>query len=97
MKYSIRGELNKNSENSIVTLINQFSLWRLITNTVKTEGSEEECFSFEAWVNTPEEKDEMFQNAKLQVDIYGGWVDWHECYHDESNSPPCNIAETYRR
>ncbi|AYP68274.1 hypothetical protein PQE75_gp205 [Bacillus phage vB_BcoS-136] len=98
MKYSIRGELNKMSEANAISSINSFSLWRLITSIISFDNEDSsDIFIFEAWVNTKEEKDYIFEDMKIEVDKYGGWVDWHMCTHDERIPKPCIVEDRYPR
>jgi hypothetical protein len=94
LKYSIRGNMNLADGTEIVNVLNNYSLWRLVTNTFSDEVQDK--FTFEAWVNTPGDKDDLFTDLKPFVDEYGEVVDWHECSHDEAVQTPCVIAEEYR-
>ncbi|MGM0836054.1 MAG: hypothetical protein ACQEV7_07845 [Bacillota bacterium] len=85
MKYSIRGTIPTDDGTEIVQVINRYSLWRLVT-------SQDEAFTFEAWVNTEADRTSLFEELKP----YAGVIDWHECTHDEADSQPCVIAEEYR-
>lgn len=88
MKYSIRGNMLLSDGSGVVAILNNYSLWRLITGQGET-------FTFEAWVNTQSEKDSLFDDLKPFVDEFGESIDWHECTHDELTPTPCVIAETY--
>lgn len=90
MKYSVRGNMLLSDGSAVVTVLNKYSLWRLITG----QG---ESFTFEAWVNTQADKDALFNELKPFVDEFGEFIDWHECTHDEPAVQPCTIAETYVR
>lgn len=90
MKYSIRGSIHIADGSSVVALINQYVLWRLVT--AETVNG---YFTFEAWLNNEIDKTSLFNNLKPSVDTYTGSIDWHECTHDEIVSYPCVIAETY--
>ncbi|WP_256761395.1 hypothetical protein [Cohnella sp. WQ 127256] len=95
MRYSIRGSIRTRDGSSIVSDINRFVLWRLVTiNAV--DQSEYPIFTFEAWVNSIADKDALFNVLKLHVDTLTGEIDWHECNHDELISKPCVIIETYK-
>ena len=95
MKYSIRGNLRLADGTGVNDVLNQYTLWRLITNQgVDEEGND--LFTFEVWVNTIEDKDSLFNELKPYVDQYGESIDWHECTHDEATTQPCVIAEVYR-
>lgn len=95
MKYSIRGRLSMTDGTSLVGILNTYNLWKLETGTHVNETGEE-IFSFEVWLNTTEEKDSLFDKLKPFVDEFGETIDWHECTHDEENSKPCKIIQTYR-
>lgn len=94
MKYSIRGNICCSDGSDIVTVINHYSLWRLLTSRGVNENAQE-VFTFEAWVNTEGEKTALFNDLKGFVHE-GDVIDWHECTHDETVSQPCVIAEEYR-
>ncbi|MFQ8550181.1 hypothetical protein ABFJ98_3777 [Acinetobacter baumannii] len=96
MKYSIRGNLSLADGTSVNDVLNQYTLWRLITNQT-TDELGNDLFTFEAWVNTLTDKDNLFNELKPFVDQYGEVIDWHECTHDESTQAPCVISEEYRR
>lgn len=81
---------------NVVSLLNNYDLWRLITNQSVDELGND-IFTFEAWLNTLLDKDNLFNELKPFVDQYGEVIDWHECTHDEVNSQPCVIQEEYRR
>jgi hypothetical protein len=95
MKYSIRGSLAMADGTAVVELLNQFNLWRLITGQNSSDTGAD-VFTFEAWLNTIEEKDSLFNQLKPFVDQYGEVIDWHECTHDEPSPQPCVIIEEYR-
>lgn len=90
MKYSVRGSMNLTDGTEVNLMLNKYILWRLVTTQTA------DTFSFEAWVNTVEDKDSLFNELKPFVDVNGEVVDWHECSHDEPISTPCVIAEEYR-
>jgi hypothetical protein len=90
MKYSIRGNMLLSDGSAVVAVLNNYSLWRLIT-------AQGDTFSFEAWVNTQDEKNALFDDLKPFVDEFGEFIDWHECTHDEPIVQPCVISETYVR
>ena len=95
MKYSIRGKLNTNDGLEVITLINRYTLWRLITsNRINKEG--QELFTFEVWLNTENDKNLLFNALKPFVNEVGKEIDWHECTHDEEIIQACVIAEIYR-
>ena len=95
MKYSIRGKLNTNDSSEVITLINRFTLWRLITNN-RINKEDQEIFTFEVWVNTENDKNSLFNALKPFVNEVGKEIDWHECTHDEEFIQACVIAEIYR-
>jgi hypothetical protein len=50
----------------------------------------------EVWVDTEQQKDELFNRFKGALDDIGiGKVTWHECYHWSGENVPCVIQETY--
>lgn len=94
MKYSIRGNLNITDGSDVIDLLNDYTLWRLVTSQNVNEN-DQDIFTFEVWLNTVEDKDSLFNSLKPFVDEFGELIDWHECTHDERVSLPCIIAETY--
>lgn len=96
MKYSIRGNLSLTDGSSVVNVLNNYSLWRLITSQTVDENNKD-LFIFEVWVNTSTDKNNLFNQLKPFVDQYGELIDWHECTHDEVTQSPCVISEVYRR
>lgn len=88
MKYSVRGSIATIDGSGVVSVINQYVLWRLVTNAG-------DSFMFEAWVNTETDKTALFNTLKTFVNAYTGEIDWHMCSHDESTTTPCVISETY--
>lgn len=91
MKYSIRGSLNTADGSAVVGIINQYTLWRFITEIYT------DVFTFEAWVNTSSDKTALWNQLIPQVDLNTGSIDWHECTHDEQPPQPCVIAGTYTK
>lgn len=87
-KFSIRGTFPIADGSPVVAEINKYVLWRLVTGQI-------DAFTFEAWVNTSNDKTALFNDLKPFVDAYGGSIDWHECTHDEPDPRPCEIEETY--
>lgn len=96
MKYSIRGRIRSADGTPIIADVNQFALWRLVTENAIDE-SDYPVFNFEAWVNTESDKLSLFNLIKVHVDENTGYVDWHECTHDEPYPHSCIVAETYQR
>ncbi|MGO4181208.1 hypothetical protein AB4Z17_08510 [Paenibacillus sp. TAF43_2] len=97
MKNSIRGEIHTvDGALIIIAEINKYQLWRLITAEIMDDMGANN-FTFEAWVNNEADKTALFDNLKLYVDKWGGWIDWHQCTHDEPTAQPCVIEEEYRR
>lgn len=90
MKYSIRGNMNLTDGTDVNLVLNKYTLWKLDTKQILDQ------FIFEAWVNTIEDKDALFNELKPFVDLNGEIIDWHECTHDEPTNKPCVIAEEYR-
>lgn len=95
MKYSIRGILKLTDEQSAITLLNSYQLWKFKSSRSK-DGKDETGFYFEVWLNSLSEKDSLFNDLKSLVNESWEFIDWHECTHDETVSTPCVIAETYR-
>ncbi|OMF35278.1 hypothetical protein BK133_11280 [Paenibacillus sp. FSL H8-0548] len=95
MKHSIRGAINTvDGALIIIAEINKYQLWRLVTaDSMDNDGND--AFTFEAWVNVEADKVALFDGLKPFVDTWGGWIDWHECSHDEATTHPCVISETY--
>lgn len=89
MKYSIRGGINVTDESILISVLNRYTLWRLIINVV------DDVVVFEAWINLESDKDHLFDDLKVVVDNYGGHINWHKCNHDESVTQPCLIVEEY--
>jgi hypothetical protein len=92
MKYSVRGEipnLSDAADANLLVIINNYFLYQLVTKVVSGTRT------FEAWVNYLPDKNGLFNDLKFFVDQCGGWIDWHECSHDEAVSQPCVISETY--
>lgn len=96
MKYSVKGNLQLGKSTAVVSLINTFTLWRLVTDTVINRATEEETFIFEAWVNTENDKNNLFNALKTHVNRSNEDISWHECTHDEPFPLPCKIVEVYR-
>jgi hypothetical protein len=90
MKYSIKGQLSLTDETELVSLFNRYTLWRL--DVMKSEDK----ITFEVWLNTVEEKDQMFGELKYYVDMFGEKIDWHKCTHDEPVGTECKIIEEYK-
>jgi hypothetical protein len=89
MKYSIRGDIPAINAETVIDVLNDYTLWRLDT------GENEGVFSFEAWVNAEGYKTDLFDDLKPLIDSWGGWINWHICSHDEAEPQPCVIVETY--
>ncbi|MFD2117240.1 hypothetical protein ACFSTH_13225 [Paenibacillus yanchengensis] len=90
MQYSIRGHIQSVNTNDIISVINQYQLWRLVT-----QSKVDDTFSFEVWVGNLQDKSALFNDFKRIVDSYGGWVDWHECDHHSGVTGPCVVQESY--
>lgn len=95
MKYSVGGSIFITDDIEIVDVINNYKLWKLITNHEKDNSINENVFIFEVWVNTESDKSSLFGELKPFVDTNGGFINWHECTHDEEISRLCAIAEEY--
>lgn len=96
MKYSIKGSTFMSDGTKVIDIINGYKLWKLSSYNRKSLITKDDVFDFEVWLNTGEEKDMLFDDLKLIIDTYGGNIGWHECTHDELDSKPCEIVETYR-
>lgn len=96
MKFSVRGNLAAADSSAVVELVNKYQLWRLVTGSYVDED-EREVFTFEVWLNSESDKDSLFNGLKPYVVSESEYIDWHECTHDEPESRPCVIEETYRR
>lgn len=94
MRYSVRGAIPIDDSQSLVAAINSYQLWRLIT-ALEVDEELGDAFTFEAWVNSEDDKTSLFNQLKPFVNTHGGWIDWHVCTHDELTRRPCAIAETY--
>jgi hypothetical protein len=91
VKYSVSGSVNTADGSPIVDAINNYALWRLVTDQ-SADG-----FTFEAWVHVEADKTSLFGELKPFVISAADRIDWHECTHDEAVHAPCVIAETYQR
>jgi len=96
MKLSVRGHTYVSDGSEIIDTINNYKLWRLVSESGKDTTTSNNFFYFEAWLNTEEDRTSLFNDLKPFIFNYGGWIDWHKCTHDEANSEPCVIEETYR-
>lgn len=96
MKYSIRGWMSPDVEHEVVSTINQYTLWRLVTDSYQDE-SNYLLFHFEVWLNDEQSKDNLFSDLTNLVDVYTGKVDWHICHHDEEIRQSCVISQVYSR
>jgi hypothetical protein len=96
MKYSIEGNTFIEDESEIISVINKYRLWRLVSSDSINITTKNISFEFEAWVNTEDDKANLFNELKIFIDNYGGWLRWHECTHDEKEQKPCVIIEEYR-
>lgn len=96
MKYSIRIETFVDDVSDIIDTVNQYKLWKLDPKTYESEGIGQKAFNMEVWLDEELDKNLLFEELKLFVDSYGGYVESHKCYHDEESSAPCLIDEVYR-
>lgn len=94
MRFSVRGSIPIADGSEFVTIINSYTLWRLVTHDTEDLNGDP-LFTFEAWVNTELDKAALFDRLKPLIDSNTGSIDWHECTHDEPFPQPCVIAETY--
>jgi hypothetical protein len=90
VKYSVRGSIRTTDGARIVAAINNYALWRLVTEQIAEE------FTFEAWVNAESDKTTLFNELKSFITELSGVIDWHVCTHDEASTLPCVTAEEYR-
>jgi|GEM_PF-5565392 len=96
MKYSIRGQIKVANGDAIIAVINDYQLWRLVSDSIIDE-TEASLFVFEAWVNTDADKTRLFDDLKPFVDANSGsYINWHLCSHDEQVTKPCEIIEEHR-
>ena len=93
MKYSIRGIIETSDDTPIINVLNNYRLWRLITN--KDIINKKDITTFEVWLNYEMDKDNLFKDLKAIVDQYGHSIDWHLCTHDEPTPTSCVIEEEY--
>lgn len=96
MKYSISGSTFMNDGTDVINVINKYRLWKLKSSNTKSNIIKDFVFEFEAWVNSEEDKNMMFNELKQFVDTYGGSLSWHECRHDEDTNKSCVMSEVYR-
>ena len=80
---------------SVVALLNSYNLWQPSEPKQFIDRNGVNIFNFEVKLNTAEEKDSLFNALKAYVNEFSGWIDWHECRHDEFSPAPCVIVETY--
>lgn len=75
----------------VLAILNQYLTLHMVTN----QGN---AFTFETWIESPSDRDSLFNALKPLVDQYGESIDWHECTHTNAYaSKPCVITETYVR
>lgn len=98
MKYAIRGKISKLDEVPIVTIVNQYTLWKFQYEWVNIMLFDKEgvFLSFEVWLADPAERDSLFLDLKDYIEEHGesgDTLDWHECTHDEPHPEPCAPPE----
>lgn len=91
MKYSIIGNFHTQDESSLISVINQYYIYKL------SPQKNEDGFSFEVWLQNLNDKNSLFSQLKGKVDEFGGSISWHECSHEEINPKPCVIVESYTK
>ena len=96
MKYSIGGNIFTSDGADIVNIINDYKLWKLTITNSKDNVTSLDVFDFELWVNNELDKNNLFDDLKPLVDVNGGYINWHECSHDEEVFKPCVIVEEYK-
>jgi hypothetical protein len=93
MKYSIRGNINNTEGETTIPILQSYTAWRLMMDN----DWDTNTFIFEIWLARAEDKGSLFAELKPFVENYTGWIDWHECTHDQRYKEPCEIQEEYRR
>lgn len=93
MKYSIRGNLNNTEGESVIPVLQSYTAWRLMMD----QDWDTNTFIFEIWLASIDDKSALFEELKPFVDGFTGFIDWHECTHDQRYKQPCVIVEEYRR
>lgn len=93
MKYSIRGNLNGTEGDSVAPVLQSYTAWRLMMDN----NWDTNTFTFEMWLASEVDKNNLFEELKPFVDEFTGNIDWHVCTHDERYRQPCVIVTEYRR
>jgi hypothetical protein len=93
MKYSIRGNLHNTEGETVIPVLQSYTAWRLTID----QDWDNYTFIFEIWLASEEDKNALFEELKPFVDEFTGFIDWHECTHDQRYKQPCVIQEEYRR
>lgn len=92
MKYSIRGNLHNTEGEDVAPLLQSYTAWRLYMD----QNWDENIFMFEIWLASEVDKVTLYEELKPFVDQYTGFIDWHECTHDQRYKQPCVIVEEYK-
>jgi hypothetical protein len=93
MKYSIRGNIHNTEGETVIPVLQNYTAWRLTID----QDWDANAFIFEIWLAYEEDKNNLFGELKPFVDEFTGFIDWHECTHDQRYKSPCVIQEEYRR
>lgn len=95
MKYSIRGNLINAVEDDLYLITDNYPIRQLVTSKYILEDGRI-MFNFEVWVATLTVKNNLYNDLKGLVDSHVGFMAWHECYHDELPTKPCeDPKDTY--
>ena len=93
MKYSIRGNLHNTEGETVISVLQSYTAWRLTMD----QDWDTNTFIFEIRLSLETDKTALFEELKPFVDEFTGFIDWHECTHDQRYKTPCIIIEEYRR
>lgn len=96
MKYSIKGQTFVSDGSSIISIVNKYKVWKLEQSIIEDIISKTDIFVFEVWVDTVDERNNLFDDLKQIINNNGGFINWHKCYHDEKLRTSCIIEEEYR-
>ncbi len=88
MKYSIRGNLVNAIEDDLYLITDNYPIRQLVTSKYVIEDGSV-MFNFEVWVATVKVKNNLYDELKDLIDSHNGFMAWHECYHDELPTRPC--------
>lgn len=93
MKYSIRGFVAIVEKDDVISLVNNYKLWKLNMQ----DDTENDMIIFEVWLDQKSNKDNLFNDLKTYVNNEDEYIDWHYCTHDEEIPQPCIIEEVYTK